>query len=37
MIVIGVHAPDYQIAAFGSFGLAWLAATFAIVERRRPL
>lgn len=42
VIAIGVHAPDYpawvmtEIAVFGTFGLAWLAATFAIVERRRP-
>jgi hypothetical protein len=42
VIAIGVHAPDYpgwvttEIAAFGAFGLVWLAATFAIVERRRP-
>jgi len=42
VIAIGVHAPDYpawvvtEIAVFGAFGLAWLAATFAIVERRRP-
>lgn len=42
LVVIGVHAPDYpgwvatEIAAFGAFGVAWLAATFAIVERRRP-
>jgi len=39
---IGVHSPDYpawlltEVAAFGAFGIAWLAATFAIVERRRP-
>ena len=25
-----------DVAVFGVFGLAWLAATFAIVERRRP-
>ena len=25
-----------EVAVFGVFGLAWLAATFAIVERRRP-
>jgi len=39
---IGVHAPDYpawlltEVATFGAVGLAFLAATFAIVERRRP-
>jgi hypothetical protein len=42
VIAIGVHSPDYpgwvvtEAVAFGAFGLAWLAATFAIVERRRP-
>jgi hypothetical protein len=42
VVVIGVHAPDYpgwvatEIAVFGVFALAWLLATFAIVERRRP-
>jgi hypothetical protein len=42
VIAIGVHASDYpawvvtEIAAFGAFALAWLLATFAIVERRRP-
>lgn len=42
VVAIGVHAPDYpawvatEVAVFGAFGLAWLAATFAIVERRRP-
>ena len=42
VVAVGVHAPDYpgwvatEIAVFGAFGLAWLAATFAIVERRRP-
>lgn len=42
VVAVGVHAPDYpgwvatEIAAFGVFGLTWLAATFAIVERRRP-
>ncbi len=42
VVAVGVHSPDYpgwvatEIAAFGAFGLAWLAATFAIVERRRP-
>jgi ABC-2 family transporter protein len=41
-IAHGVHSPDYpawlvtEVAAFGTFGIAWLAATFAIVERRRP-
>jgi hypothetical protein len=41
-VALGVHAPDYprwvatEIAAFGAFGFLWLAATFAIVERRRP-
>jgi ABC-2 family transporter protein len=41
-IAHGVHSPDYpawlvtEVAAFGAFGLAWLAATFVIVERRRP-
>jgi hypothetical protein len=39
---IGVHSPDYpawimtEVAAFGAFAVLWLAATFAIVERRRP-
>lgn len=43
VVAVGVHAPDYpawvttEIAVFGAFGLAWLAATFAIVEQRRPL
>lgn len=42
LLAVGVHAPDYpawvatEVAVFGAFGLAWLAATFAIVERRRP-
>jgi hypothetical protein len=42
VVAIGVHAPDYQawllteVATFGAVGLAFLAATFAIVERRRP-
>ena len=42
VFALGVHAPDYaawvvtEVAAFGAFGIAWLAATFAIVERRRP-
>lgn len=42
VIAVGVHSPDYpgwvatEIAAFGAFGVAWLVATFAIVERRRP-
>jgi hypothetical protein len=42
VVAVGVHAPDYpgwvatEIAVFGAFGLVWLAATFAIVERRRP-
>ena len=42
VVAIGVHAPDYpgwvatEIAVFGAFGLVWLAATFVIVERRRP-
>lgn len=42
LAAVGVHSPDYpgwvitEIAAFGAFGIAWLAATFAIVERRRP-
>jgi hypothetical protein len=42
VVAIGVHAPDYlgwvatEIAAFGAFAIAWLLATFAIVERRRP-
>ncbi len=41
-IATGVHSPDYpawlvtEVAAFGAFGIAWLAATFAIVDRRRP-
>jgi hypothetical protein len=41
-MAFGVHSPDYprwvatETVAFGAFGLAWLAATFAIVERRRP-
>jgi hypothetical protein len=41
-IAHGVHSPDYpawlvtEVAVFGAFGVAWLAATFAIVERRRP-
>lgn len=43
VIALGVHSPDYQgwvmteTAAFGSFALVWLGATFAIVERRRVL
>jgi len=42
VMAVGVHSPDYpgwvadETAAFGTFGMAWLAATFAIVERRRP-
>ena len=42
VVAIGVHAPDYpgwvatEVAVFGAFGLAWLAAAFAIVDRRRP-
>lgn len=42
VIAVGVHAPDYpswvifETAVFGAFSLAWIAATFAIVERRRP-
>jgi hypothetical protein len=42
VVAIGVHAPDYpawlmtEVATFGAVGLACLAATFAIVERRRP-
>lgn len=42
VVAVGVHAPDYpgwvatEVAVFGLFGLGWLAATFAIVERRRP-
>jgi hypothetical protein len=42
VVAIGVHAPDYpgwvatEIAVFGVLGLASLAATLAIVERRRP-
>jgi hypothetical protein len=39
---VGVHSPDYpewlvtEVAVFGIIGLFGLAATFAIVERRRP-
>lgn len=42
VVAIGVHSPDYpgwvltEVAAFGAFGIVWLVATFAIVERRRP-
>jgi hypothetical protein len=42
VVAMGVHSPDYpgwvatEIAVFGAIGLVWLAATFAIVERRRP-
>jgi hypothetical protein len=42
VVAIGVHSPDYpawlvtEVATFGAIGLACLAATFAIVERRRP-
>jgi hypothetical protein len=42
VVAIGVHSPDYpawlatEVATFGAVGLACLAATFAIVERRRP-
>jgi hypothetical protein len=42
VVAVGVHSPDYsgwvaaETAAFGTFGIAWLAATFAIVDRRRP-
>jgi hypothetical protein len=42
VVAIGVHAPDYpgwvaiEIAAFGAFAVAWVLATFAIIERRRP-
>jgi hypothetical protein len=39
---VGVHTPDYpgwvatEVAVFGVFGLVWIAATFTIVEQRRP-
>lgn len=42
VVAIGVHSPDYpgwlatEVAVFGGLGLAGIAATFAIVERRRP-
>ncbi len=42
VVAVGVQSPDYpgwvaaETAAFGAFGIAWLAATFAIVELRRP-
>lgn len=42
VIAYGVHAPDYpawlvaEVGAFGAFGVAWLAAAVAIVDRRRP-
>lgn len=42
VVAVGVHSPDYfgwvatEIAAFGAFGLALIATTFAVVERRRP-
>lgn len=42
VVAVGVHAPDYpgwvatEVAVFGVFGLLWLAASFAIVDRRRP-
>ncbi len=42
VVALGVHSPDYtgwlvtEVAAFGAFGIVLLAATFAIVERRRP-
>jgi hypothetical protein len=42
VVAIGVHSPDYpawlvtEVATFGVIGLVCLAATFAIVERRRP-
>ena len=42
VVAIGVHSPDYpvwlvtEVATFGALGIVCLAATFAIVERRRP-
>lgn len=42
VVAIGVHAPDYpawvtaEVAAFGTFGLVCVLATFMIVDRRRP-
>jgi hypothetical protein len=42
VVAIGVHSPDYpawlvtEVATFGALGITCLAATFAIVERRRP-
>jgi hypothetical protein len=42
VVAIGVDSPDYpawlltEVAAFGALGIVFLAATFAIVERRRP-
>jgi hypothetical protein len=42
VVAVGVHSPDYpawvvtEVATFGVIGLVCLAATFAIVERRRP-
>ena len=42
VVAIGVHSPDYpawmvtEVVIFGAIGLAGSAATYAIVERRRP-
>jgi hypothetical protein len=42
VVAIGVHSPDYpawlmtEVAVFGAFGIVWIIATFAFVERRRP-
>jgi hypothetical protein len=42
VVAKGVHSPDYaawlltEVAAFGALGAMGLAATFSIVERRRP-
>lgn len=42
VVATGVHSPDYpawlvtEVMTFGLIGLACVAATFAIVERRRP-
>jgi hypothetical protein len=42
VVATGVHSPDYpawlvtEVAVFGAIGLVGLAATFLIVERRRP-
>ncbi len=43
VVAVGVDAPDYlgwvetEVGAFGAFGIVWITATFAVVDRRRPV